>query len=265
LAAVASPEEVSVSDSLPDQLADQDPLDEFATELRETPTEEPRDPLELRIERLERELSESTNQITSLQSKLATLVTTTEDINKRMSRRPLAPAVVHTLPVKRAPSARPAFLIAAAVVLAISAGVWGWITWPRASAAIAPAAAPPVAAQAPVTIQAPPDATLTLASTTHALAPQASPVPIEEPPSRVVDPERVDYFGTLSIDAQPGGDVLIDRKPAGRTPLRVANLRAGSHLVWIERDGYRRFTRVVQVPADRVTRLSAELEAIPAR
>jgi hypothetical protein len=59
--------------------------------------------------------------------------------------------------------------------------------------------------------------------------------------------------------------VFLDRQKAGITPLRLTNLRAGSHLIWIERDGYRRFTRVVQVPSDRVTRLSAELEPIPVR
>jgi hypothetical protein len=47
--------------------------------------------------------------------------------------------------------------------------------------------------------------------------------------------------------------------------LRLTNLRAGSHLIWVERDGYRRFTRVVPVPADRVTRLFADLEPIAAR
>jgi hypothetical protein len=45
----------------------------------------------------------------------------------------------------------------------------------------------------------------------------------------------------------------------------LTNLRAGSHLIWIERAGYHRFTRVVQVIADRVTRLSAELEPIASR
>jgi hypothetical protein len=46
------------------------------------------------------------------------------------------------------------------------------------------------------------------------------------------------------------------------TPARITGLRAGSHLVWIERDGYRLFTRVVTVPADKVTRLSVALEPL---
>ena len=40
---------------------------------------------------------------------------------------------------------------------------------------------------------------------------------------------------------------LENRKTVGSTPLRVEKLRAGSHLIWIERDGYRRWTRVVAV------------------
>jgi hypothetical protein len=75
----------------------------------------------------------------------------------------------------------------------------------------------------------------------------------------------VHYVGTLSIDAEPGGEVFVNRESAGHTPLQLTNLRAGSHLIWVEREGYHRWTRVVQVPADRVTRLSAELEPIAPR
>ena len=74
--------------------------------------------------------------------------------------------------------------------------------------------------------------------------------------------ETTRYVGALSIDAAPGGEVFLNRQSAGHTPLRLENLRAGSHLIWIERDGYRRWTRVVQVPANRVSRLSAELEPL---
>ena len=70
------------------------------------------------------------------------------------------------------------------------------------------------------------------------------------------------YVGTLSVDAVPGGgEVFINRKSVGKTPVRVTGLRAGSHLVWIEREGYRLWTRVVSVPADNVTRVSVALEA----
>ena len=46
----------------------------------------------------------------------------------------------------------------------------------------------------------------------------------------------------------------------GTAPVRVTNLRAGAHLVWVESEGFRRWTRVVTVPAERVTRVTASLE-----
>jgi hypothetical protein len=69
--------------------------------------------------------------------------------------------------------------------------------------------------------------------------------------------------GTLSIDAAPAGEVFINHQASESTPVRAENLRAGSHLIWIERDGYRRWTSVVSVAADRVTRVSAQLAPLP--
>ncbi len=95
----------------------------------------------------------------------------------------------------------------------------------------------------------------------------ATQVPVTEPEPTIAEakpvPSPLEFVGTLSIDAAPGGQVFIDREAAGQTPLLVQNLKAGSHLVWIEREGYRRFTRVVQVPADRVSRVWADLQPIP--
>ena len=90
------------------------------------------------------------------------------------------------------------------------------------------------------------------------------PVPVA---ARAPAPETpVKYVGSLSIDSQPGdGEVFVNRESAGRTPLRLNDLKAGSHLIWVERAGYRRWTRVVQVPADRVTRLFADLEPTESR
>jgi len=93
----------------------------------------------------------------------------------------------------------------------------------------------------------------------------ASVMPAPEVQPRVLPAPPIEYVGTLSIDSDPPAEVSIDRKRAGRTPLRAENLKAGSHLIWIERDGYRRFTRVVEVPADRVSRVVADLEPISQR
>ena len=39
------------------------------------------------------------------------------------------------------------------------------------------------------------------------------------------------------------------------------NQKAGTHTVWIERDGYQRWTGAVLVPADKQTRLNVKLDA----
>jgi hypothetical protein len=79
------------------------------------------------------------------------------------------------------------------------------------------------------------------------------------------EPVAREYFGTLSVDAVPdGGEVFINRKSVGKTPALVTGLRAGSHLVWIERPGYRLWSRAVLVPADKVSRVSVALEPDPA-
>jgi hypothetical protein len=100
-----------------------------------------------------------------------------------------------------------------------------------------------------------------------ALVAAATAAPVTGPEPTIAEeqpvPSPVEFVGTLSIDAAPGGQVFIDREAAGQTPLRVQNLKAGSHLVWIEREGYRRFTRVVEVPANRVSRVWADLQPIP--
>jgi hypothetical protein len=137
---------------------------------------------------------------------------------------------------------------------------------PAAPAGPAPVAQPVTATPAPATqpVKGPPaPATQPVKAppAPAAIIPAAVVTPARSAPER--SPRRVEYVGTLTIDSDPAGDVSIDRKPAGRTPLRAADLKAGSHLIWIEKDGYRRFTRVVQVPADRVTRLVAELEPVP--
>jgi hypothetical protein len=56
--------------------------------------------------------------------------------------------------------------------------------------------------------------------------------------------------------------VFVDRQQVGETPLQLPGLRAGSHVVRIERDGYDRWTTAVLVAADGQTRVSAKLQAL---
>jgi PEGA domain len=73
------------------------------------------------------------------------------------------------------------------------------------------------------------------------------------------------FVGSLAVESSPpGAAVFINRQRVGVTPLEVQGLQSGSRVIWIERDGYRRWTAAVDVPADRLTRVSAKLQADPA-
>ena len=74
--------------------------------------------------------------------------------------------------------------------------------------------------------------------------------------------ETVQYVGALTVDSEPTGSVVfVDGQQIGETPVELAGLRAGSHVVRIERDGYDRWTTAVLVVADRQTSVSAKLQA----
>ena len=217
-------------------------------------------PLRQRLEQSERSLERAQLEIASLKSDLATLVNTIDDIKKRLSRRP---EVVATPPV--APLAyktgigRPAALVI--LLLALGVAIW------RAASVVLvgiPEPAPidseslmPLNAPAPVSEIARPTIALPAAATTPAPVARSVRQNVEREPVA-----RAAYVGTLSIDSAPAGEVFIDRQVAGRTPMRAEQIRAGSHLIWIERDGYHRWTRVVAVAADRVTRVWADLEPL---
>jgi hypothetical protein len=75
-----------------------------------------------------------------------------------------------------------------------------------------------------------------------------------------------DYFGTLTVQSIPArAAVFIDRQQMGETPLQLPHVHAGSHAIWIERDGYKRWTAAVSVPASTITRVIARLDAEVAR
>ena len=246
-----------------------------------------------RVERIERALEQSKSDIVLLTSQVTTLVGSIADINKQLSRM-RAPTIVQrartsttglrfsiaslrtsTAGLRRSAAALrvPAVALlgsaadvrvsalglrnlaaSAALVVGLTIALATWRYWSGDAAT-----AEPVALAAQVTASPAMPATSDSAPT-PALTQPSDPQPASASAAPAAA-KRVFYVGTLSIDADPGGEVFIDRKPAGRTPLRVQNLRAGSHLIWVERDGYRRWTRVVNVPADRVSRVSAELES----
>jgi DNA repair ATPase RecN len=78
--------------------------------------------------------------------------------------------------------------------------------------------------------------------------------------------ESVQYLGALRVNSEPAGSaVFVDRQHVGETPLELTGLRAGSHVVRIERNGYDRWTTAVLVAADKQTRVSARLQAVRGR
>jgi hypothetical protein len=91
---------------------------------------------------------------------------------------------------------------------------------------------------------------------------------IEQPPRRLAKAaSRADdkspspvFTGSLQVRSSPASAVYLDRKYVGVTPLRLTALRAGSHAVWIQHDGYQRWTASVLVAADKQTQVVATLE-----
>jgi PEGA domain len=243
---------------------DPDPLLAYTTEPGGTAAKS-EDSLQVRVETLERTLDDSRNQHAALKSETATLVRAVADIRKQLARPSTAEAIA--APVKTLRTQTVA--AATGLIIGVSLGVFGWIYLSGGDDVII-ASPTTVSAQALTPSTEPvmrpsiePEAKNAREAPRAPDTPKAPKAP--RAPQAPQAPQAPRYVGTLSIDAEPGGDVFLNRASAGHTPLRLTNLRAGSHLIWIERDGYRRFTRVVQVPADRVTRLSAELEPIVSR
>ena len=194
-----------------------------------------------RVGRLDESVERLTAEVASLKFELATMSSALRELQAASGRQ--VPAVEALDPV---PPSKPSFAPAAVVVLlATSLLSWQLITTPRAGSAAPPI--PNVAAQSLPSLL--PDQPSPLRSST------------EPPLTPLVTPTI--YKGTLSVNAdRPGATVFVNRKNVGVAPVRIRNLRAGAHLVWIERDGYRRWTRVITVPAERVTRVSADLEPV---
>ncbi|HYE87410.1 MAG TPA: PEGA domain-containing protein [Vicinamibacterales bacterium] len=203
--------------------------------------------LKTRIEQLERTSEKTAKHIAALTSDVATLVSAHKDMRSRLNHSAIKPP--------EPPRARRALTAAAiGVALGIGSSVWFWSLPPADSSSSA-------AAQSVEGV-----AVADQPSTPSSPVPAVAPPPVRDDSSSARSTARAPiYQGTLSIDASPPAQVFINRRPAGRTPLRLSDLKAGSHLVWLQRDGYRRFTRVVTVPADRVTRVSATLDPIASR
>ena len=107
---------------------------------------------------------------------------------------------------------------------------------------------------------------------TRSRATQSLQVPLRATAPAAVSDERPDasesaragnagFIGTVLVESRPSAArVVIDGREAGRTPLVVPNVRAGSHVVRIELEGYRTWTASVRVVAGERRRVAASLE-----
>lgn len=198
---------------------------------------------------LRTDIDRLTTEVASLKLELATLVSAHRDSQRQQRpsgvRIPVAKARQVEPPVR--PSVAPATVV---VMLAVGLLSWQLIATPRIDRINAPSSRPAYAA--PSTPAVP-------SSNPRVELHTATPATTEPPVTPLVRPTI--YTGTLSVRADaPGATVFVNRRNVGTAPVRVANLRAGAHLVWVESEGFRRWTRVVTVPAERVTRVTASLE-----
>jgi PEGA domain-containing protein len=82
--------------------------------------------------------------------------------------------------------------------------------------------------------------------------------PADEAPDRTRR-SRVAFIGTVAINSKPPvATVFIDRQPVGATPFRAA-VTAGSHVIWLQREGFQRWTTGVLVAADKLTPIDVTL------
>ncbi len=73
------------------------------------------------------------------------------------------------------------------------------------------------------------------------------------------------FFGMLEIKANvEGAEVLLDGKPAGKTPLEPVKLTAGKYFVEFKKDGYHRWIRNIVLGRDEVYLLNVTLQKMTA-
>jgi hypothetical protein len=86
--------------------------------------------------------------------------------------------------------------------------------------------------------------------------------PKPAPVARTVQHEP--FVGTLVVESDPiGATVFVNQERVGETPLTLPQIRAGSRVIWVESDGYQRWSAGVVVPAEKLTRLNVKLTREP--
>jgi hypothetical protein len=71
------------------------------------------------------------------------------------------------------------------------------------------------------------------------------------------------FTGSIYVDSRPrGARVSLNGKPVGVTPLRIADVRIGAHVVRLELPEYRVWSSSARVAAGRESRVTGSLERI---
>jgi len=87
--------------------------------------------------------------------------------------------------------------------------------------------------------------------------PRAAPAPAEPAPAAAV------YTGSIYVDSRPrGARVSVDGRDVGVTPLRVAEVRVGTHVVRLELPDHRMWSSTATVVAGEERRVTGSLERI---
>jgi serine/threonine protein kinase len=75
--------------------------------------------------------------------------------------------------------------------------------------------------------------------------------------------QQTSFTGTLFVDSHPqGATVVIDGKPVGKTPLRMPDVRIGTHVVRLELAKHRPWYSTARVVAGQEVRVAGSLEEI---
>jgi serine/threonine protein kinase len=79
--------------------------------------------------------------------------------------------------------------------------------------------------------------------------------------SRAQPASRTSFYGSLSVDSLPAGaSVFLDGRLIGTTPMVASRVAAGSHVVRVDRIGFRSWTSPIQVVSGQRLRVTASLE-----
>jgi hypothetical protein len=91
-------------------------------------------------------------------------------------------------------------------------------------------------------------------------APRAAPRADSAPAAR---PSPGAFTGSIYVDSRPrGAQVSINGKAVGTTPLRIPEVRAGSHVVRLELPDHRIWSTSARVMAGEEARVTGSLERI---